>query len=65
MTATIVLESNGDVQNLAVATRRLEKMENNNGLMLDNRISGSPIKAKSNHNILRQSGIGRKSKRCL
>ena len=65
MTATLVLEANGDVQNLAVATRRLEKMENNNGLMLDNRISGSPIKAKSRHNILRSSGIGRKGKRSI
>lgn len=63
MTATLVLESNGDVQNLAVATRRLEKMEANNGNLIDNRVSGSPFKAKSNHGILRTGGLGRKGRR--
>ena len=44
--AARILESIGDNENLQMAERKLKKMEDNAANILDNRVSGSPIKAK-------------------
>lgn len=60
MTASIVLASIGDNDNLAVSEKRVAKMEMNTGVLIDNRVTGSPFKAKNNNGILRKSGLRRR-----
>lgn len=63
MVAERVLEAIGDQAGLASAGKKLEKMEQNSSLLLDNRSIGSPIKAKAINSTIRRSGLGRKRRR--
>lgn len=50
MVAARVLESIGDTQNLAAANDKLVKMEKSTEYLIDNRVTGSPIKASARKN---------------
>lgn len=52
MVAARVLESIGDVDGLKLANDKLGKMEQNTGLLIDNRVTGSPIKCSSRNKFL-------------
>ena len=50
MVAARVLESIGDTQNLAAANDKLARMERSTEYLIDNRVTGSPIKASARRN---------------
>jgi len=54
-----LLESMGDLENLSAGNKKLQKMEHNSQFLLDNRVEGSPIKARPKNGLLR----GRRSRR--
>lgn len=60
MVASRVLESLGDLQNLQAANQKLKKMEDNTALLVDNRVTGSPTKAKARNGTIRRSGFTRR-----
>ncbi len=60
MVAGRVLESIGDLDNLQAANVKLNKMEKNTGLLIDNRVTGSPYKAKVRNGFLRGRSRNRK-----
>ena len=59
LVAAKILEANGDIDNLNVVDRKIQKMEDNLGDLLDNRVDGSPIKVKARNNLLRRRGSRR------
>ena len=63
MVAERVLEAIGDQAGVQAAGRKLAKMEENSALMLDNRSTGSPIKAKARNGTIRRSGLGNKRRK--
>lgn len=64
MVAARVLESNGDQENLAAANDKLARMEKSTEYLIDNRVTGSPIKASARRNGLigRSNTIGTRRK---
>jgi hypothetical protein len=62
MTCSLVLESIGDNQNLVLAEQRLKRMKDDVGSVLDNRVIGSPIKARRRNSPLRNRAVSRRSR---
>lgn len=52
MVVARILEANGDIEGVKSANSKLDKMEKNTSYLIDNRVTGSPIKCSSRNKFL-------------
>lgn len=56
--AIAALEALGDGEGVAVAEKKLEKMEKFSNTLIDNRVEGAPLKVNNRHSPLREATFG-------
>jgi len=59
LVAVACLESLGDINGLKIAQDKLMKMSVAAGILIDNRVEGSPVKVVNQHGLLRKAVFGR------